>query len=511
MNTILDLPDRPVSDRVSLVRPVGANETVVAAQLDGPGCIRHMMMTLKHPKHMVMGNRKLAIRIYFDGASVPQVEAPIGDFFGVMHGLDFYPINTRYLSVMAVNGYNCYFPMPFAKEARVEIEAGPEDGHFYLQLDWQRYPGQEMTEERRFCARWRREMPTDRYGEDFLMLDADGPGSLLGFVYGVRLLDDADRWSHGGGDNIYIDGEGSYPAFIRGVGGEDVFGVSYGGALHVPETHWHAAIPYYVHEDVSAARPAQRLVGYRFFDEDPICFEESLHLRFGSMRNDICATTYWYQQGDLRPFCELPPWEQIMPGTELPRGTCDLPLPESGHWWLCGPFGQPAKAMANDLPAELEFEPDKSYDGGHEGDSPWLTDGSRELGRDVARWVRRPAVHGFIDCKHAFKPWAFGAGKFHDGVALARCVLTAPAAMTARVRLAWDDHLVLRLNGGKPMDLGRHYAFRDHTLELPLEAGANTLVLKLSNERGSNHGGWAFAFLATAPDGSRLLPQANAK
>ena len=37
----------------------------------------------------------------------------------------------------------------------------------------------------RFCARWRREMPTVRYGEDFLMLDADGPRQLLGFVYGV--------------------------------------------------------------------------------------------------------------------------------------------------------------------------------------------------------------------------------------------------------------------------------------------------------------------------------------
>ena len=41
-------------------------------------------------------------------------------------------------------------------------------------------------------------MPTQRYGRDFLMLDASVPGRLLGFVYGVRLLDDADRWSHGG-------------------------------------------------------------------------------------------------------------------------------------------------------------------------------------------------------------------------------------------------------------------------------------------------------------------------
>lgn len=35
----------------------------------------------------------------------------------------------------------------------------------------------------RFCARWRRECPTVAYADQFLMLDADGPGRLIGFVY----------------------------------------------------------------------------------------------------------------------------------------------------------------------------------------------------------------------------------------------------------------------------------------------------------------------------------------
>ena len=60
-------------------------------------------------------------------------------------------------------------------------------------------------------------MPAQRYGEDFMMLDADGPGRLVGFVYGVKLFDDVDRWSHGGAENIYIDGRGEIPAFIRGI------------------------------------------------------------------------------------------------------------------------------------------------------------------------------------------------------------------------------------------------------------------------------------------------------
>ena len=42
-----------------------------------------------------------------------------------------------------------------------------------------------------------------------------------------------------------------------------------------------------------------------------------------------------------------------------------------------------------------------------------------------------------------------------------------------------------------------------------LRAGANLVTLKLSNTRGSNHGGWAFAFRAEAADGTLLAPRAG--
>jgi hypothetical protein len=41
---------------------------------------------------------------------------------------------------------------------------------------------------------------------------------------------------------------------------------------------------------------------------------------------------------------------------------------------------------------------------------------------------------------------------------------------------------------------------------VPLNAGDNTLLLKLSNTIGPNHGGWGFAFQARTPDGVLLLP-----
>lgn len=510
----LKLPEVAVSDRVTVIERMAANERKTFANLEGPGCIRHIWTTAGRA-----GNgRDLILRVYFDEEPVPYIEAPFGDLFGVMHGLPFYPLNCPYLSVQGFSGYNCYFAMPFARSARIEMERGVGQGAVSLFVNWHRFPGQELEEPRRFCARWRREAPTERYGDDFLLLDADGPGRLVGFVYGVRLYDDVDRWSHGGGDNIYIDGDGAHPAYLRGIGGEDTFGVSYGGALHAPETHLYAGLPYYTHADVGQARPAQRLVGYRFFERDAIEFRTSIHVRFGSMRNDICATSYWYQEGPVRPFFEMPDWPMLQPAQrfespwgELPRGTCDLDLPDSGAWWLCGPFrNQEDRAMASNLEAETRFDANATFDAAHEEDAPWLTEGSRALGRDVARWVRRSAFRGFVDFNHVFRPHVLGTPQYSDNAAaIARCALDVAEDATVNVRLAWDDRMILRVNAEDPIDLGHQDAFRQRTLPIRLKQGRNLVVLKLSNTVGSNYCGWAFAFRATLPDGSVVLPRAE--
>jgi hypothetical protein len=483
----LDLPEHAVSDRVSFVKRIDANKKETYASLDGPGCIRHIYLTLSKPiapNALPQMSRKIIIRIFFDDSPVPHVEAPAGDFFGVLHGLNHYAINTPLLSAQQWSGYNSYFEMPFAKNARIEFETGDAGMSIYLQVDWHRYPDQEMKETRRFCASWRREMPTQKYGEDFLMLDADGPGQLIGFVYGVRLIDNTDRWSHGGADNMYIDGLGDQPSFIRGIGGEDVFGTSFGGALHPPETHMWVGMPYYVHEDVSDARVAQRLVGYRFFVPDPIKFRESIHIRFGTMENDVCATTYWYQTKPPRPFVKLPKFEHLLPGVELKRGAMDLPLPDHGSWKLTGPIDNGDDAAIKNA----------------------IHGSSKPAGEETA--VQR-SDHGFTDFNHVWRPHKFGAGiHYRDKAAVAVCRLEADRDMTAKFRLAWDDRLIMQVNDAKPADLGTHTHFRVANIEVPLKKGANKVALTLSNTQGTNHGGWLFSFKATTPDGTILVPKA---
>ena len=530
----LNLPELAVSNRISITPNIQAGENRAVAWLEGPGCIQHIWVGISDPPK---GNRDVIMRIFFDEKPIPNVEVPIGDFFGVMHNQNWYPINTRYISVQAKNTMNCYFPMPFSKSSRIEFECGSKDQGIFMQVDWHRYPDQELKEQRRFCSRWRREMPTQRYGEDFIILDADGPGQLVGFVYGVNLLDDVDRWSHGGADNIYIDGDGQYPSLIRGIGGEDTFGTGSGGVLHPPATHLYSEMPYYEHIDVGDARATHRIVGYRFFEHDTILFQKSLHMRFGTMRNDISSVAYWYQEPPVRPYFEIPPSDKRELGINLPKGSYDLPLPSNGEWWLCGPFGNSNNcAIETDLPVELEFDPETTYDGMHENGSPWLINSPGQYHRyssevsipnfesnsnndlSAARWIKRTANHGFIDFNHVFRPQVRLVAVTHEGVALARCILNSPKDMEANLRISWDDHLIIRINGDRRYDLGNHKSFLTKEVPISLRKGNNVIILKLSNtsnvgspkssaQESANHGGWAFAFQAIGNDGQVLIPE----
>lgn len=53
------------------------------------------------------------------------------------------------------------------------------DTPIFLFVDWHRFPGQELEEPRRFCARWRREAPAESYGWAFAFSAALPDGSVV--------------------------------------------------------------------------------------------------------------------------------------------------------------------------------------------------------------------------------------------------------------------------------------------------------------------------------------------
>lgn len=485
----LRLPPRGVPRRIEQggVR-IASGRSLVLADLTGPGCIRRLWITGVYP------GRNCTLRIWFDDAAeakhadaddaVPHVEAPLSDFFGVMHNLagyyEPYRLNTPFLAVKPKNGFTSYFPMPFARRCRVEleyekIETEPELGDvFYYLLDWLDYEGEAFDEPQRFCARWRREAPVRDYADDFIVADIDGPGRLVGFVHSVDMLQSRFlmRWSHAGADNLYIDGDGPRPAYLRGIGGEDSFGTSFGGNEYVPGTSLFSDMPYYIQKDYKGEQ--QRLVGYRFFSEDAVTFEKSLHFRFGSRAHDVATTTYWYSSAPVRPYYKLPPVRQRLPGSEVRRGEYDLPLPDTGRWQTAGPF-------------PLDKTPDPS----------------------AAAWRDYDAIRGFVEFNHVYRPEPTNKNSptLVDVAAAARCTLVAPRATTARLTLGWDDRLTLRVNDGEPLDLGEQPYLKARTVEVPLQSGPNRILVTLTNTTGLTRGAWNFSFRAATSAGEPLTPQ----
>ena len=99
------------------------------------------------------------------------------------------------------------------------------------------------------------------------MLDADESGRAgrvrLRRGHAAKPAGDAFRGGRAGGDRIYLDGDGDEPAYLRGLGGEDTFGISYGGNEYKAQSSLFADMPYYVQKDAEGDK--QKLAAYRFF------------------------------------------------------------------------------------------------------------------------------------------------------------------------------------------------------------------------------------------------------
>ena len=491
----LPLPERFTPARVTTSQALPPDTPVTLAELEGPGCIRRIFAaTVRRPTPA--HQRQIILRMFWDGADTPAVEAPLGDFFGQLHGLPPYALDSRYLTTQFHAGYTATFPMPFQHGARIEVEAGPsvEDAGIVMQIDWHAYPPESSPSPLRFHAQFRREYPCEAYGRNYLLLDAVGRGRFLGFNYGVAVRDDRARWSHAGAENIYVTNgpdalEGPF-AHLRGAGGEDTFGASYGGVLHQPSTHLDQGVPYYAQEDIGPALARHTLAAYRFFEADAIPFGRSIQVRFGSMANDICSTAYWYQEPPHRPFARMPAWDQLLPGAALPFDATGAPEAEP-RWQLLGPF-HPDHEAALDAAADRADPAQRFPETGYPLDSAWRRDG-----RHVARWVPAADIHGFVDFTLAFRPIAAENSLTYPALGLAQTWLHVDADAAVTVQAGWVNDLRLRVGDSPWASLGRHAYFRNREHRLALRAGWNRLQVKLDNPddgmAGQAWGSWVFA------------------
>jgi hypothetical protein len=299
--------------------PAGERRTLF--EVTGAGMINHIWITIAPPPPALNRN-DIILRMYWDGSSVPCVEAPLGAFFG--QGWDeSYPFVSLALAAGPREGRGLvsYFIMPFARGARIEVEndTGMAIEAFYYYVDYvklDRLP----PDMGRFHAWYNHELteaasagenewailgpqPANTTGQaNYLIADIQGKGHYVGVNYFVH--SPSPMWYGEGDDMIFIDGE-PWPPSLHGTGTEDYFNTSW--SPNTLYTH-----PFYgyarVNNDVGWLG---RTHVYRFHITDPVYFNRSLrftieHGHDNNLTLDLASVAYWYQADPHKAFAPVP-------------------------------------------------------------------------------------------------------------------------------------------------------------------------------------------------------------
>jgi len=292
---------------------IAGGSTAVLADIQGPGAIQHIWMTMA-PELW----RRLLLRLTWDDEPQASVEVPVGDFFcngwGVRCNVASLPV-----AVNPAGGFNSYWEMPFRQRGRLSLEnLSPDDAHaVFYQVD---YTLTDVPEDRAyFHAQWRRSNPV-RSGDVHTLLDGvRGMGQYVGTY--LALGSHSNDWWGEGEIKFYLDGDGEWPA-ICGTGTEDYFGGAWNfehprGQYGIYSTPFQG-LPQVIQPD-GLYQSQQRFGLYRWHVMDPIRFQQDLRVtiqdlgyraalegrpRYYARQDDIASTAFWYQ---AEPHAGFPP------------------------------------------------------------------------------------------------------------------------------------------------------------------------------------------------------------
>lgn len=288
-------------------------ETHEAAAVEGSGIVTRIFVGFPAWWRPAL-YREIALRIYWDGAEQPSVEAPIGDFFGIHH-CRYRQYSSRLFSIVS-GGIVCSAPMPFGKSFRMTLT---QEGSLPVPLFFYGLGYYELSPEAvsplRFSCQWRRD-PICRKGEPFPFLEARGRG----FYTGVHLsTQNRDWWLRSpilgavlprgfglghleGWEEIFTDG--SEQSSHTGTGHEEYF-----------NTGWYFADGRFTSPDwgcLGRSYLTGRTASYRYHWLDPVPFRESIravihHGVYDNIPADYSSCAYWYQEGPPGINYRMPP------------------------------------------------------------------------------------------------------------------------------------------------------------------------------------------------------------
>jgi hypothetical protein len=294
---------------------LAAQTTVSLAEIEGPGVIQHIWLTV-HPTAW----RRLILRFFWDDETEPSIETPLGDFFA--NGwCERCNITSLAVAVNPAGGFNCYWEMPFRRRARITVEnLSPEPiPGFYYQITYALTPVPENSAY--LHAQWRRSNPLPYQQEHVLIEGVRGQGHYVGtyLAWGVNNT----GWWGEGEIKFYLDGDERWPT-ICGTGTEDYFGGAWNFEFPAGQygvfTGPYTGLPQVLRPD-GLYRSQQRFGMYRWHIQDPIRFQQDLRvtiqalgwraplegkMRYLPLQDDLASTAFWYQSEPHAPFPATP-------------------------------------------------------------------------------------------------------------------------------------------------------------------------------------------------------------
>ena len=405
---------------------IGPGEQVLVAEVTGPAIIRQLELNAPI-------DAPLRLLVRYDGAATAAVDVPVSRYFGSFQGASF--------DRKSENRAFSYLPMPFRRDCRIYLRnEGEQTVTARLELAVERVPAFD-SQWGYFHALYAKARNTNGH-HPLQVLYLRGRGHWLGMSLFQTGHD------HGGGDFAVIDGESPAPAFLHGVNGEDYFTFAwFGRGQHQPY--------------------AQALTNetgrYRHHFENPYPFSRSFQLDWGAFPNlQPESVAVWYQ--DSPEDTTLRPEHGAASESFDVFGPAPIPLEVSAR----------KGDLFGVLPSVGDLDAGKTFLARNEGEeftSGWQHEVSAGPSLNltyISRFGVRVNGEKFLGGNgHAF---------------LARKRFTATAPRMVRAYFSFDDPIELVLNGRVLLaEKEQSRGFQTRSVELPVRAGENELVVRLTN------------------------------
>lgn len=297
--------------------PIQPGEKKDLVNYEGAGIITRLWMTFSgwFWMHWEPGTytdptimKKLILRMYWDGNDHPSVEAPIGDFFGIGQ-CEYKQYLSQFIGLSSGGFYN-YFPMPFTKGVRIEVENMHDKVIPYVFLNANYQALENLPEDAgRFHCLYN--AGTNPGADPLTVLKTNGKGHYVGCCLSIQGKNKNYLSYLEAPEYVYIDTEDRSVPTLVGTGLEDYFN----GGWYFREGEF--AGPYHGVPIKDALRSMVSM--YRFHDEDAIGFDKNIEMAFINPRPaeqlqefKFSSTAYWYQDKATKLAFDLPLKDQLV-------------------------------------------------------------------------------------------------------------------------------------------------------------------------------------------------------